>query len=124
MWGRSRFLHAGAPWRSVLGPDPSVLGQLLDICNLRITNDRRTKCLAVKSVHCFVNAGAHYPTTITSGDTILTELSLSGVEKAYGEIKVLHDIHLSIESREFVVFVGPSGCGKSTLLRCIAGLES
>jgi multiple sugar transport system ATP-binding protein len=54
----------------------------------------------------------------------LTELSLSGVEKAYGDIKVLHDIHLSIESREFVVFVGPSGCGKSTLLRCIAGLES
>jgi multiple sugar transport system ATP-binding protein len=49
---------------------------------------------------------------------------LRGVEKAYGEIKVLHDIHLSIESREFVVFVGPSGCGKSTLLRCIAGLES
>ncbi|MDH0747123.1 sn-glycerol-3-phosphate ABC transporter ATP-binding protein UgpC [Pseudomonas sp. GD03842] len=54
----------------------------------------------------------------------MTELSLSGVEKAYGDIKVLHDIHLSIESREFVVFVGPSGCGKSTLLRCIAGLES
>jgi multiple sugar transport system ATP-binding protein len=54
----------------------------------------------------------------------LTELNLSGVEKAYGDIKVLHDIHLSIESREFVVFVGPSGCGKSTLLRCIAGLES
>nr|WP_218626636.1 sn-glycerol-3-phosphate ABC transporter ATP-binding protein UgpC [Pseudomonas sp. dw_358] len=49
---------------------------------------------------------------------------MRGVEKAYGEIKVLHDIHLSIESREFVVFVGPSGCGKSTLLRCIAGLES
>ena len=54
----------------------------------------------------------------------MTELSLRGVEKAYGDIKVLHDIHLSIESREFVVFVGPSGCGKSTLLRCIAGLES
>jgi multiple sugar transport system ATP-binding protein len=49
---------------------------------------------------------------------------LSGVEKAYGDIKVLHDIHLDIQSREFVVFVGPSGCGKSTLLRCIAGLES
>ena len=54
----------------------------------------------------------------------MTELSLRGVEKAYGDIKVLHDIDLSIESREFVVFVGPSGCGKSTLLRCIAGLES
>ena len=59
-----------------------------------------------------------------SGDTTLTELMLSGVEKAYGDIKVLHDIHLDIQSREFVVFVGPSGCGKSTLLRCIAGLES
>ncbi|MFJ3522972.1 ABC transporter ATP-binding protein [Pseudomonas sp. NPDC090203] len=54
----------------------------------------------------------------------MTELSLTGIEKAYGDIKVLHDIHLNIESREFVVFVGPSGCGKSTLLRCIAGLES
>jgi multiple sugar transport system ATP-binding protein len=64
------------------------------------------------------------PTTINPGDTILTELSLTGIEKAYGDIKVLHDIHLNIESREFVVFVGPSGCGKSTLLRCIAGLES
>lgn len=54
----------------------------------------------------------------------MTELSLRGIEKAYGDIKVLHDIDLSIASREFVVFVGPSGCGKSTLLRCIAGLET
>ena len=54
----------------------------------------------------------------------MTELKLSGIEKAYGDIKVLHDIHLHIQSREFVVFVGPSGCGKSTLLRCIAGLET
>ncbi|MEB0042563.1 MULTISPECIES: sn-glycerol-3-phosphate ABC transporter ATP-binding protein UgpC [unclassified Pseudomonas] len=54
----------------------------------------------------------------------MTELKLRGVEKAYGDIKVLHDIELDIESREFVVFVGPSGCGKSTLLRSIAGLES
>ncbi|WP_426149456.1 ABC transporter ATP-binding protein [Pseudomonas sp. DC3000-4b1] len=54
----------------------------------------------------------------------MTELSLRGVEKAYGDIKVLHDIELSIASGEFVVFVGPSGCGKSTLLRSIAGLEN
>ena len=54
----------------------------------------------------------------------MTQLSLQGIEKAYGDIKVLHGIDLSIASREFVVFVGPSGCGKSTLLRCIAGLET
>ncbi|QQP93633.1 sn-glycerol-3-phosphate ABC transporter ATP-binding protein UgpC (plasmid) [Skermanella sp. TT6] len=53
----------------------------------------------------------------------MTEVKLSGVEKAYGDVKVLHDIDLDIENREFVVFVGPSGCGKSTLLRTIAGLE-
>ena len=53
----------------------------------------------------------------------MTEVRLNGVEKAYGDIKVLHDIRLDIENREFVVFVGPSGCGKSTLLRSIAGLE-
>ncbi len=35
----------------------------------------------------------------------------------------VHDIHLEVEDREFMVFVGPSGCGKSTTLRMIAGLE-
>ncbi|HYI69524.1 MAG TPA: ABC transporter ATP-binding protein, partial [Skermanella sp.] len=53
----------------------------------------------------------------------MTEVRLNGVEKAYGDVKVLHDIKLDIQNREFVVFVGPSGCGKSTLLRSIAGLE-
>ena len=51
-------------------------------------------------------------------------LSLSGVEKTFGETRVIKGIDLSIEQGEFVVFVGPSGCGKSTLLRLIAGLES
>lgn len=50
-------------------------------------------------------------------------LTLSKLNKAFGSIKVLHDIDLSVEDGEFVVFVGPSGCGKSTLLRVIAGLE-
>ncbi|MDQ0457023.1 ABC transporter ATP-binding protein [Rhizobium paknamense] len=50
-------------------------------------------------------------------------LVLKDVRKAYGEVKVLHGIDLTIEKGEFVVFVGPSGCGKSTLLRMIAGLE-
>ncbi|MGA0542724.1 ABC transporter ATP-binding protein [Neotabrizicola sp. VNH66] len=53
----------------------------------------------------------------------MADLKLTGVEKAYGEVKVLRDINLDIKTGELIVFVGPSGCGKSTLLRMIAGLE-
>ena len=53
----------------------------------------------------------------------MADLKLTGVEKAYGEVKVLRDINLDIRTGELIVFVGPSGCGKSTLLRMIAGLE-
>jgi multiple sugar transport system ATP-binding protein len=53
----------------------------------------------------------------------VADVRLKNVNKAFGEIKVLHDINLEIKDGEFMVFVGPSGCGKSTLLRVIAGLE-
>lgn len=54
----------------------------------------------------------------------MADVSLHGISKSFGSAEVLHDINLTIEDKEFVVFVGPSGCGKSTLLRIIAGLES
>ncbi len=53
----------------------------------------------------------------------MAEVKLSGVGKAYGDVKILKGIDLHIRDGEFMVFVGPSGCGKSTLLRTIAGLE-
>nr|WP_295889957.1 sn-glycerol-3-phosphate ABC transporter ATP-binding protein UgpC [uncultured Devosia sp.] len=53
----------------------------------------------------------------------MSDVSLRGVRKSYGNLEVVHGVDLDIKSGEFVVFVGPSGCGKSTLLRMIAGLE-
>nr|WP_321445587.1 ABC transporter ATP-binding protein [uncultured Cohaesibacter sp.] len=53
----------------------------------------------------------------------MATVELINVRKCYDRVEVLHDINLSLQGGEFVVFVGPSGCGKSTLLRMIAGLE-
>lgn len=50
-------------------------------------------------------------------------VSLRGIEKNYGDTKIIHGIDLEVANGEFIVFVGPSGCGKSSMLRMIAGLE-
>ncbi|MDZ7590180.1 MAG: ABC transporter ATP-binding protein [Rubrivivax sp.] len=52
------------------------------------------------------------------------QVTLRGIRKNYGEVKVIQGIDLEVHEGEFLVFVGPSGCGKSTTLRMIAGLES
>jgi len=51
-------------------------------------------------------------------------LDIRNVSKSYGNVKVLHEVDISVEEGEFLVLVGPSGCGKSTLLNMIAGLEA
>ncbi|TIQ91448.1 MAG: ABC transporter ATP-binding protein, partial [Mesorhizobium sp.] len=53
----------------------------------------------------------------------MSQITLTGVSRAFGKVGVLHDINLNILDGELIVFVGPSGCGKSTLLRLIAGLD-
>jgi multiple sugar transport system ATP-binding protein len=53
----------------------------------------------------------------------MAKLLLQNVEKHYETFHAIKGVDLSIDDREFVVFVGPSGCGKTTLLRMIAGLE-
>jgi multiple sugar transport system ATP-binding protein len=53
----------------------------------------------------------------------MAQVSIRGVGKAFGAVRVLGDVNIEIADGEFVVLVGPSGCGKSTLLRMVAGLE-
>ena len=41
--------------------------------------------------------------------------------KSFGELVVLKDINLTVESGEVVVIIGPSGAGKSTFLKILSG---
>jgi multiple sugar transport system ATP-binding protein len=54
----------------------------------------------------------------------MAQVAIGNVSKAFGAVKVLHEVSVNIADGAFVVLVGPSGCGKSTLLRMVAGLES
>ncbi|MCA0057731.1 sn-glycerol-3-phosphate ABC transporter ATP-binding protein UgpC [Mesorhizobium sp. B2-4-2] len=54
----------------------------------------------------------------------MAQVAISKVAKAFGTVKVLHEVSVDISDGQFVVLVGPSGCGKSTLLRMVAGLET
>ena len=37
----------------------------------------------------------------------------------YGDVRVLHEISISLRSNQVSAFIGPSGCGKSTFLRTL-----
>lgn len=50
-------------------------------------------------------------------------ITLSDIEKSYGENQVLKDTDLMIERGDKIAFIGANGKGKSTLLRIIAGTE-
>jgi ATP-binding cassette subfamily F protein uup len=50
-------------------------------------------------------------------------VSLEGVEKTYGDRKLLDGVTFLVGDGERVGLVGPNGCGKSTLLRLLAGDE-
>jgi spermidine/putrescine transport system ATP-binding protein len=53
-----------------------------------------------------------------------SDVTIEGVNKAFGDFKVLQNINLEIKKGEFFSLLGPSGCGKTTLLRIIAGFET
>ncbi|MCU1625982.1 MAG: polar amino acid transporter ATPase [Pseudonocardia sp.] len=58
--------------------------------------------------------------TATTGTPMI---SMSGVDKHFGDLHVLRDINLEVDAGQVVVVLGPSGSGKSTLCRAINRLE-
>jgi multiple sugar transport system ATP-binding protein len=53
----------------------------------------------------------------------MARVALEKLNKFFEGVQAVRDVSLTIEDKEFMVFVGPSGCGKTTTLRMVAGLE-
>ncbi|PZU20788.1 MAG: ATP-binding protein [Shinella sp.] len=52
-------------------------------------------------------------------NTSLPMIEITALRKSYGDLEVLKEINLKVETGGVVSLIGPSGSGKSTLLRCI-----
>jgi branched-chain amino acid transport system ATP-binding protein len=53
---------------------------------------------------------------------LASSIALERVHAAYGAVRVLEDVSLSVNSGETVVLLGTNGNGKSTLMKCIMGM--
>jgi branched-chain amino acid transport system ATP-binding protein len=49
-------------------------------------------------------------------------LKVENLSVAYGDLQVLHDINIRVETGEIVAVLGSNGAGKTTLLQAISGL--
>ena len=51
-----------------------------------------------------------------------SKLTITGIDAAYGAVRVIEDVSLKIDGGETVVLLGTNGNGKSTLMKCIMGM--
>jgi branched-chain amino acid transport system ATP-binding protein len=49
-------------------------------------------------------------------------LTIDGVHAAYGSVRVIEDVSVSVNSGETVALLGTNGNGKSTLMKCVMGI--
>jgi D-xylose transport system ATP-binding protein len=49
-------------------------------------------------------------------------LQMSGINKSFGPVHVLHDIDFSVYPGQVTALVGDNGAGKTTLVKCVSGI--
>jgi branched-chain amino acid transport system ATP-binding protein len=51
-----------------------------------------------------------------------SSLTIDGVHAAYGAVRVIEDVSMSVKPGETVTLLGTNGNGKSTLMKCVMGI--
>ena len=52
----------------------------------------------------------------------MSSLTISNLSAGYGQVRVIEDLSMNVQSGETVALLGTNGNGKSTLMRCVMGL--
>jgi branched-chain amino acid transport system ATP-binding protein len=53
---------------------------------------------------------------------LANSIAIEGIDAAYGAVRVLEHVSMTVNTGETVVLLGTNGNGKSTLMRCIMGI--
>jgi branched-chain amino acid transport system ATP-binding protein/branched-chain amino acid transport system permease protein len=70
--------------------------------------------------------GEHDPDPLTGvlgPDAPGTELTCTGLTRAYGGVRAVNEVSLHVRSGEVLGVIGPNGAGKTTLINLLSGLE-
>jgi branched-chain amino acid transport system permease protein len=65
---------------------------------------------------------AEFAVARRSGDSATPLLEVRGLRKAYGGIKALQNVDLTVRAGSIVAVIGPNGSGKTTLFNLITGM--
>ena len=81
--------------------------------------------IAPEREFAYIGANSKFPDILQASTTMARQFiyHMSGLNKAYGNKKILENVHLSFYPDAKIGILGPNGAGKSTILKIMAGLD-